>query len=127
MSNRFTFFLVLLLVLGFGSLLVLPTTAAEPPDAKQIAKLVDQLNSDKFAEREKAAQQLDAIGEPALEALQKAAKSDQTELRRRAEELIKKIEGRTQGAKILKAKKVSLTYKDTPLKEAIEDFKKKSG
>src|SRR5262249_44608798 len=46
------------------------------PDAAAINKLVKQLGSSDFQEREAATRALEAIGLPALEALRKAAKDD---------------------------------------------------
>ena len=53
--------------------------------------------------------------------------NEDTEIRRRAEELVKKIEQRIESAKVLQATKIHLVYKDTPLPEAVADFRKKSG
>ena len=85
------------------------------------------MGSGTFAEREKATKQLDAIGVPALEALRKAAKSDDAEVKQRAEELVKKFEKQAESAKMLAAKRIHLVYKDTPVSEAVADFQKKSG
>ena len=72
----------------------LPAPAA-PPDSPEIERLIQQLGSPTFAEREAAAEDLDAIGEPALDGLQKAAARDKdAEIRRRAEGLVKAIEDR---------------------------------
>ncbi len=77
MKPRLSFLalLVALSLLGVGR--------ADPPapgqagtDAKRIQELVRQLGSDEFTTREKAAQELEKIGAPALEALQQAVRSD---------------------------------------------------
>jgi RNA polymerase sigma factor (sigma-70 family) len=96
-------------------------------DQAQIPKLIDQLGSDKFAERERATKELDKIGVPALEALRKAAQSDDPERRNRAQQLVQKIEGRALAADLLAPKRVHLVYKNTPLTEAVADFTKQSG
>jgi len=124
--------LPLALLLGLSVLIGRPGLAAEPApekkiDGRQIAKLVEQLGSGQFDDRERASQALDEIGLPALEALKKAAQNDDPEVRRRAEELVVKIEKRTQSARLLTAKRVHLVYKDTPLAEAVADFRKQSG
>jgi tetratricopeptide (TPR) repeat protein len=63
------------------------------PDAALIHKLIGQLGSTKYAEREAASKQLVTIGEPALDFLRKAIKSGQDlETRRRLEVLIDRIE-----------------------------------
>jgi WD40 repeat protein len=56
------------------------------PSAKEIQKLIDQLGSDIFVERQAASNRLEDIGEPAWNAVRKAAAtSDDIEIRRRAE------------------------------------------
>jgi bilin biosynthesis protein len=64
------------------------------PTGADIDRLVKQLGSDKFSERQKAREQLDAIGEPALESLRKASASGDAEARRLASGLVKRIQGR---------------------------------
>src|SRR6516162_6689079 len=54
---------------------------ADGPDAARIERLVRQLGSAKFEEREAATKALDAAGEIALPALKKALQSDDLELR----------------------------------------------
>ena len=49
--------------------------AADAPSAKEIDALITQLGDDSETRREAAAKKLEEIGEPALEALRKAAKS----------------------------------------------------
>src|SRR5262249_42758878 len=118
----------LALGLSMGALLVLPGLAAdEKSDPATIDKLIKQLSSDAFAEREKAGQELERIGVPALEALRKAAQSDEADLKKRAEEILAKVEKKAESAKVLAPKRVHLTYKETPLAEAVADFNKKSG
>jgi hypothetical protein len=118
----------LALGLSMGALLVLPGLAADDKsDPATIDKLIKQLSSDAFAEREKAGQELERIGVPALEALRKAAQSDEADLKKRAEEILAKVEKKAESAKVLAPKRVHLTYKDTPLAEAVADFNKKSG
>jgi hypothetical protein len=62
-------------------------------DAAQIRRLIQQLGSDDFEEREAASRQLKKIGPPAVEALRAAAKdSKEAEVRRRATEVAEAIE-----------------------------------
>lgn len=115
------------IVLGLGALAALPSPAADNKvEVERIATLVKQLGSNQFEEREKATQQLDAIGAPALEGLRKAAKSDDLETRMRAEKLIAKIESRLESAKLLAPTRLRLVCKDTPVAEAVQDLAKKS-
>src|SRR5262249_8243391 len=118
----------LALLVGFGAVLSVPGNAAEKADADTINKWIAKLSSNRFADREKAQKALEEIGLPALDALKKAVEeSKDMEGRRRAQELVAKLEKKAQGAKILAPKRLRLTYKDTPLSEAIADFKKRSG
>jgi hypothetical protein len=117
----------LVLGLAVGALAVVPAPAADKVDPAKIEKLIKEMGSSDFAEREKATKALDAIGEPALEALKKAMQDDELEIRRRAEDLVKKIEKRTQSDKILTATKIHLVFKDTPVTEAVAEIQKKTG
>jgi hypothetical protein len=65
---------------------------AEPPDAAAVAKLVKQLGSDDFQDREAATKALADIGLPALDALRKAAKDEDAEIAHRAGRLVESIE-----------------------------------
>jgi hypothetical protein len=118
--------LALILPLGLALLGVLPSPAEEAVNPEKIDRLIEQMGSGTFAEREQATKALDAIGVPALKALRKAAKSDDAEVRRRAVELVKKLEKQAESARILAPKRVHLVYKDTPLREAVADFQKQS-
>jgi len=118
--------LVALAMLGMA-LTAAADKAGPAPDAKAIAKLVEQLGSDSFEDREAATKALDAIGAPALEALEKAAKSEDAEIRKRAGDLASRIGTRARTGVILTPREVHLVYKGTPLREAIADFEKKAG
>src|SRR5262245_1124168 len=122
-------YLLLALLIGAGLALVssLPTSAGETADKEKIDKLIEQMGSGTFTERQKATKELAALGVPALEALRKAAKNDDPEVRKRADELVKKIEKEAASAQLLAPKRIHLVYKDTPVNEALADFHKKSG
>jgi hypothetical protein len=65
-----------------------------PPDAKKVAQLIEDLNSEKFAVRDKAAAELAKMGELVEPDLQKAAKGDAPlEMRRRIQQLLDKLQG----------------------------------
>jgi hypothetical protein len=66
--------------------------AAAPPPRPEVARLIAQLGSERFAEREGATRQLEAAGESALGALRKALTSDDLEVRRRAKRLVAALE-----------------------------------
>ncbi len=115
----------LLLILALG---VLPTSeAVDDPTAKRIAELVSRLASPRFEERETATRELESLGQLAVPALQKAARSNDLETQRRAQELLTRLQGRLDAGNLLAASRVRLTYKETPLLEAIADLAKKSG
>src|SRR6516165_3660139 len=57
------------------ALLALVLQGADAPSAREISALIEQLGDESGAKREVATMKLAAIGEPALEALKKAAKS----------------------------------------------------
>lgn len=124
---RSRYVLASLLGAGFALVLSLPSPADETPSKEKIDKLIEKMGSGTFAEREKATKELSAIGVPALEALRKATKSEDAEVRKRAEDLLPKIERQAESVRILAPKRVHLVYKDTPLNEAVADFQTKSG
>jgi RNA polymerase sigma factor (sigma-70 family) len=103
------------------------STTATASDAEQIGQLVEQLGSKTFADREKASKEPETVGAPGLDALRKAVQGDDAERKKRAEDLIQKIEGRDLEARLLSPKRVKLVFKDTPLPDAITEFQKQSG
>lgn len=64
---------------------------AEP---NPVDRLIARLGSEDPAERDAASKSLDAVGEPALPALHKAARNPDPEVRRRAQMLIETIAAR---------------------------------
>lgn len=113
-------------ICGLGMLWTVSWIAAAPNNS-EVEKLVRQLGADKMAQREAAHHALDAIGTSALEALKKAAASDDPEIRRRAEELIKGIEKRAETDLVLQPTKLKLNYKDITVGEAVRDLAKQTG
>jgi WD40 repeat protein len=78
------------LAVGFATLL--PAAADSPGQDEEVARLVRQLGSRRYAEREAAGRRLQAIGEPAFDALQRAAEGNpDQEVRRRAATLVRAI------------------------------------
>jgi hypothetical protein len=73
-------------MLLLASLLYLVPAGADTPD---IPRLIQQLGSPEFSEREAASKRLEDIGAPALDALRKAARdSDDPEIRSRASRIL---------------------------------------
>jgi uncharacterized protein (TIGR03067 family) len=62
--------------------------------AGRIARLIEQLGNDSFARREAASKDLEAIGEPALGSLRKAASGGDAEIRLRAKRIVRAIAAR---------------------------------
>jgi hypothetical protein len=76
-----------------ASLALLAAAPPPTPDpAAEVTRLIEQLGSEKFAEREGASKRLEAVGERALAALRAALTSDDLEVRRRASRLVAALE-----------------------------------
>jgi hypothetical protein len=101
-------------------LLLGQATGREPagPKDQEIERLVQQLASETFEDREAAARQLEEIGEPAWLTLKKATRDLDAEVRRRAAVLLEDITGHlhARGLVIVKASggKVRIDEKYSP-------------
>jgi WD40 repeat protein len=71
-------------------------------DPKRIAKLIADLDADEFLVREKATEELAALGKAAEAALREATKHPSLEVRRRASRLLKKITGEGVNPKLMR-------------------------
>ena len=109
------------------ALVAAPVPAADPVDQAKIKKLVTQLGSDVFAEREQATRELERIGFPALDELRKATKDDDIEVKRRATDLVSRLEKRLESTTVLAPTKVNLEFADVPVTKAVADLAKVSG
>src|SRR5262249_6200842 len=118
--------LLLLLALTLLAVPAAPLHADDKAAAPTPAQLVERLGSFEFGERQEAMRALDALGEPALAALKAGLRGPDMEVRRRRDELIDKIELRLESARMIQTKRLHLTYKDTPLSEAVADFGRKA-
>jgi hypothetical protein len=96
-------------------------------DPAAVAKLVAQLGSDCYEDREAAFKALDALGPTALEGLRTALTGRDEETRRRAVELVQLIERRQESAQLTQPKMVHLVYTDTPVTQAVQDLARKTG
>jgi hypothetical protein len=84
-----------LAVLAFAAIALPEVPAVRSGEKPDVAKLIRQLGSDEFDEREKAQRSLEALGEDDLPALRTAAKkTSDAEVRRRLEDVIAAIEVR---------------------------------
>jgi hypothetical protein len=88
-------FLTVACILPVLGLPALAKADSSPPTAAEIDKLIQQLGSRRFKEREAASKALDKVGKPALEALRRAARDDaDAEVRRRAGVLVERMDQR---------------------------------
>src|SRR5438552_9086943 len=125
MVRRFALSLVLL---GVAGAMTARSQPAKPTvDAEQIVRLVAQLGSPQFADREKANESLTEVGRPALAALERARQGSDPEVRRRAEAIMQRIERRLDTAEVLQPTRVRLAFQNTPLDEAVETVAEKTG
>jgi len=127
--RQLCFWLTLLAGVGM-TVIAVPSPAAEKKtDEAAIKKLVDQLGSDDFSERETAQKELAKIGMPAYEYLKKTLADPKCdpEVQQRAVGILERLDRELITTKVLTPTKVTLKYKDTPIKEAVADFAKKAG
>lgn len=99
------------------SLLHSRLTAAQPADAARITKLIEELASPRFAVRERAAAEIERVGEQAEEPLRKALpRAASPETRQRLEQLLAKLEGPITSSETLRAIRAieALEYVATP-------------
>jgi hypothetical protein len=125
------FYRAWLVAVVLGLAVGLPGWCEAPGEKKagdvRVGRLIAQLGSRKFPERQKATRTLDQLGKAALPELARAAQSSDPEVARRCRELVKVIERRLEMEKLLAPTGVHLVYKDKPLTEAVADLAKKTG
>jgi hypothetical protein len=125
-----TRFLAPLAVVGLGLGLAWSQQTKPAPakaDSAAVAKLVAQLGSDRYEDREAAFKALDALGPTALEELRTALTGRDEETRRRAVDLVQLIERRQESAQLTQPKMVHLIYTDMPVTQAVQDMARKTG
>ncbi|MBM4069252.1 MAG: hypothetical protein FJ271_09945 [Planctomycetes bacterium] len=119
-------------VLGVALPVVAQQTQSQSQDGGRVSELIKQLGSSKFAERERAAKELEAIGEPALPALRAIARSAEAgqgldlEVIRRAAEIQRRLEEKIATAQILAPRRVRLKLKDVSVLDAIKELENQS-
>ncbi len=90
-----------------------------PADAKQVAQLIADLDSDRFAVRQRATAELEKLSERAESALRKAlAKNPSAEARRRLEELLRRLEEPVTSVDTLRTLRAVEVLETTGTKEA---------
>ena len=97
---------------------------AEAPTPDQVEQLVAQLGSPAYRERVAANRALDALGDAALDTLRRAAQSADAETRRRAAELVERIERRATTARLLAPATFALDIHQVTRNEAVAEFNK---
>ncbi|HVK09306.1 MAG TPA: hypothetical protein VM597_11060 [Gemmataceae bacterium] len=100
-------------------------TYADTPDAAGVA--VSRLASPRYAEREKAAKDLEALGPAALKALTAAQASPDEEVRARARVIRDRIELVERSKRLLEAPTLRFQFADTPLDIAVSEFVRQTG
>jgi hypothetical protein len=108
-----------------SAVLVTSPSAAQAPDPFE-AK-VRALAHPRYAEREKAARDLEAAGEPALKALRAAQTSNDEELRARAAIVAEKIDRAARSKRLLVAPTLALKLDRVPLQQAVTEVSQKTG
>jgi len=100
---------------------------AEAPTPNQVEQLVAQLGSPAYRERVAASRALDALGDVAIDALRRAGHSADAETRRRAVELVERIERRATTARLLAPATFTLDIHQLSRNDAIAEFNKLTG
>src|SRR5262245_17089776 len=107
------------------SLILVASLSAQTPDPYEVK--VQGLAHPRYAEREKAARELIAVGEPALKALRAVSNSPDPELRARAAIVAEKIDRAVRSERLLVAPKLAIKLDKVPLQQALTQVAQKSG
>lgn len=97
--------------------------AGPPPVADAVARL----GADRYADRVAAGRELLAFGPAAIPALERATRSPNPEVARRAADLLARLLRRADSARLTAAPLVRLDYHSVPLAAAVADLKAKTG
>lgn len=127
MNRKVTLLGCLVSLLVGGSILL--ADAGKPVVSQErIEKLIAQLGSAAYAEREQATKELRAIGEAALSALKEAAeKTSDPEIKRRASDLVRVIEAELAAELLRRPTLISVAYHNTPVPDVLQDLTAKTG
>jgi hypothetical protein len=115
------------LALCFGSHALAQVAPPPAQGDSRVAALIQQLGSNKFAERDKASRELKLIGVPAVDLLRKAAMDGDLETKRRSLELIKVILSDRAAELVLTPKRFNLHFKNISVNKAAEEFQIQTG
>lgn len=106
-----------------GRVVLAAALAAATARAEDLDTLVKRLGAGGFAERQAAAEAIEALGDRALPALREARESPDPEIQARASALIDRIEA----AGVGRPTRVSLDFDDRPLSEVAAELGDRSG
>lgn len=109
-----------------AALLGVAAAGAQEPSAKKADDWIRLLGSPRYQDRERASRELDSLGDAAFPTLKEVARSAEPEVRKRAEDLLQKIEDRLTRAKLLAPKVVRIQATDMPILDAIAELSKAS-
>jgi hypothetical protein len=96
--------------------------APDPRRAEKVQALIKQLGDDSFAVREKASEDLIAVGKPALPLLREAAKDKDLEVARRAEDCLQKIGQQSETATAAAVVRLLAARRPEGVVEALLDY-----
>lgn len=114
--------LLILSLVGMGAFPALTRADSTP---EQVTQSIDKLSSKHPAAREQAMKLLELAGEPALEALRKAALSDDIDVSRRAAAILVRIEKEVENRKYIEAPRYNLEYDDAMLLSVVDSLNRK--
>jgi hypothetical protein len=113
----------------FSLLLFATFSKADPTPQKgmsEIQQLIEKLGSQDFTEREAATKRLEELGATTLDALRAACKSQDPETARRAQEIVRKVEGKLANEKLLAPTMVELDVQDILLDTVLAELSKQA-
>lgn len=100
-----------------------PVVTADPPDA-ETAALLKALGSERYREREKAGEALEAKGDKALPHLRRAlATTDNPEVARRLAVMVRRMDN----DRLVAPKRITLSVKDKPAKAVFDEIARQTG
>jgi hypothetical protein len=115
-----------LAVLLAAGILAVAQPVPPTPAAGEIRALVEKLGSDEFADREAAGRQLEELGAAAVAELRAGCKSENPEVARRAQDILRRVERRLANEKTLAPTLVELDAKDQPLDKVLAELSKQA-
>ena len=117
----------LLAAMGICTLSVAVLAAPPLESAVSPVRLVEQLGSESYSEREAAVAALERSGPAVVPALEAATRDPNPEVSKRAAQILTNFNRRADANGRLNAKPVRLAYKQIPLGTAVNDLKARTG